>query len=109
MSGDWNADTDFGHIAFTIDPDGNNVITTIFTLSHWTCGGTTMSADMQILNSWTISNGEFEGQVSLDDSHFHTMTLDGSYDEAEKTFSGTWAEDSHGTLCNGEWTAIPRN
>ena len=29
MSGDWNANTDFGRIAFTVDPNGNNVVTTV--------------------------------------------------------------------------------
>ena len=108
MSGDWNADTEFGHIAFTVDPDGNNVVTTVITMSNFTCGSTYLSTDTQILNSWSISNGEFSSEVDLDDSHFLTMTIDGTYDEAAKTFSGSWEEDSHGTICSGEWTATPR-
>jgi hypothetical protein len=108
MSGDWNADTDFGHIAFTVDPDGNNVVTTVISMSGWTCGGTTISTELQILNSWSISGDEFAGQIDLDDSHFHTLTIDGTYDDSRKTFSGTWEEDSHGTTCSGPWEAIAR-
>ena len=108
MSGDWNAKTDFGHIAFTVDPDGNNVVTTVINMSNFTCGGTFMSTETQILNSWSISDGEFSGEVDLDDSHFLTLTIDGIYDQAKKTFSGTWEEDSHGTTCSGQWEAVPR-
>ena len=108
MSGDWNADTDFGHFAFTVDPDGNNVVTAVITMSGWTCGGTTMTTELQVLNSWSISNGEFVGEIDLDDSHFHTLTLDGTYKEANKQFAGTWEEDAHGTLCSGTWESIPR-
>ena len=108
MSGDWNADTDFGHIAFTVDPDGNKVVTTLIKISSFTCGGTYLSTKTQILNSWTITDEVFSGTYNLDDSHFLTMTIDGKYEQEKKTFIGTWQEDSHGTLCSGEWEAIPR-
>ena len=109
MSGDWNADTKFGHLAFTVDPEGNNVTTAVIHMSGWRCGGTILTTEMQILNSWSIRDGEFAGEVDLDDSHFHTMAIAGSYDEARKTFSGQWEEDSHGTTCSGRWEAVPRN
>jgi hypothetical protein len=108
LSGDWNADTKFGHLAFTVDPDGNNVTTAVINMSGWRCGGTILSTELQVLNSWSISDGEFTGDVDLDDSHFHTMTIDGSYDKSGKAFSGTWEEDSHGTTCSGQWEAVPR-
>jgi len=108
MSGDWNADTKFGHLAFSVDPDGNNVTTTVINMSGWRCGGTILTTEMQLLNSWSIRNGEFSGEIDLDDSHFHTMAIGGSYDDARKTFSGTWEEDSHGTTCSGKWEAVPR-
>ncbi len=108
MSGDWNADTEFGHIAFTVDPDGHNVTTTLIKMSSFTCGGTFLSTNTHILNSWPLSDNEFSGSINLDDSHFLTLMINGTYDEAQKTFTGTWEEDSHGTLCSGDWTAIPR-
>lgn len=109
MSGDWNADTEFGHFAFTVDPDGNYVTTAVIKMSMWTCGGTLLSTETQVLNSWSISNGGFSGQIDLDESHFHTITFDGTYDEANKQFTGTWVEDSHGTTCSGTWESIARN
>src|ERR1044071_556545 len=102
MSGDWNADTEFGHISFTVDPDGNKVVTTVINISSFTCGGTFLTTNTQILNSWPISGNDFSGQINLDDSHFLTMTIDGKYEQEKKTFIGTWQEDSHGTLCSGK-------
>ena len=108
MSGDWNANTNFGHIAFTVDPNGNNVVTTVINMSNFTCGGTFMTTETQILNSWSISDGEFSGDIDLGDNGFLRMTIDGTYDQARKTFVGTWEEDAHGTTCSGQWDAIPR-
>jgi len=108
MSGDWNANTDFGHIAFTVDPNGNNVVTTVIKMSNFTCGGTFLTTETQILNSWSISDGEFSGNVDLADHGFANMTIDSTYDQAKKTFAGTWEEDAHGSHCSGQWEAIPR-
>jgi hypothetical protein len=108
MSGDWNADTKFGHLAFTIDPNGNNVVTAVIDVSSFTCGGTFLTTDTQVLNSWSISDGEFSGDVDLGDNGFLSMNIDGTYDQARKTFAGTWEEDAHGTTCSGQWEAIPR-
>jgi hypothetical protein len=108
MSGDWNANTDFGHIAFTVDSNGNNVVTTVINISNFTCGGTFLTTETQILNSWSISDGEFSGDIDLGDNDFLSMTIDGTYDQARKTFAGTWEEDAHGTTCSGQWEAIPR-
>ena len=108
MSGDWNADTDFGHFAFTVDPDGRDVVTAVINMSRWTCGGTTLTTELQVLNSWSISDGEFVGEIDLDDSQFHTLKLDGTYDETNKQFVGTWQQDAHGSICSGTWESIPR-
>jgi len=109
MSGDWNTDAEFGHFAFTVDPNGTEVTTAALNLAGWTCGGTTITTQLQVLNSWSISNGEFVGDIDLDsDSNFHTITFNGSYNDTNKQFAGTWQEDSHGTICSGTWAAIPR-
>ena len=108
ISGDWNANTDFGHLAFTVDPNGNNVVTAVIDMSGFTCGGTFLTTNVQVLNSWSISNGEFSGNVDLADQGFVNMTIDGTYDKSKKTFSGAWQEDAHGDQCSGQWEAIPR-
>ncbi|MFZ1041553.1 MAG: hypothetical protein WCA79_13665 [Anaerolineales bacterium] len=109
MSGDWNANTDFGHFAFTVDPNGNNVVTAVIGMPNWSCGGTTFfNLNMQVFDSWSISDGEFSGNVDLADHGFVNMTIDGTYDQAQKTFAGTWQEDAHGDTCSGQWEAIPR-
>ena len=107
MSGDWNASADFGKLAFTVDPDGKNVITAVITVSAWTCGGTTLTTELQAITQWPISDGQFGGNVNLN-GNFHTLTVIGNYDEGKKQFIGTWEEDAHGTTCSGTWEAIAR-
>ena len=107
MSGDWNVNAEFGKFAFTVDPDGKNVTTAVFELSGWRCGGTTLSTSLQSLSQWSISNGEFVGDVNLN-GNFHTMKMVGIYDDANKQFTGTWEEDAHGTVCSGKWESNSR-
>jgi len=107
MSGDWNVKAEFGRFAFTVDPEGRNVTTAVFAINNWTCGGTTLSTSLQSLSQWPISDGQFGGNVNLN-GNFHTMTVIGNYDQTQKTFTGTWEEDAHGTVCSGEWKAITR-
>jgi hypothetical protein len=108
MSGDWQVNAEFGHFAFTVDPDGKNVTTATFKLSNWTCGGTTLTTELQSLSQWPIAGGQFGGNVNLNGS-FHTMTIIGAYDESNKQFTGTWDEDAHGSVCSGTWESIARN
>jgi hypothetical protein len=107
MSGDWQVQAEFGHFAFTVDPDGKNVTTAVFDLSDWTCGGTTLTTGLQSISLWPISDGQFGGNVNLN-GNFHTMTVIGTYNEAGKTFSGEWQEHAHGSTCSGKWQAVPR-
>jgi hypothetical protein len=107
MSGDWNASTDFGRMAFTVDPNGTTVTTAVIVVMNWTCGGTTLTTELQSLSQWPISNGGFGGNVNLN-GNFHTMTIMGTYDETDKKFTGTWEQDAHGTICSGQWESIAR-
>jgi len=107
LSGDWNVNTDFGRMAFTVDPNGTAVTTAVIVVTNWTCGGTTLTTELQSLSQWPISNGQFGGNVNLN-GNFHTMTIEGTYDEANKQFTGTWEQDAHGSICNGQWESIPR-
>jgi hypothetical protein len=108
MSGDWTVDAEFGKLAFSVDPEGTVVLTAVIAVTNWTCGGTTLSTQLQSISQWPISNNEFIGDVNLNGS-FHTMRIEGSYDETHKQFSGTWEEDAHGTVCSGTWESVSRN
>jgi len=108
MSGDWNANTEFGRFAFTVDPDGKNVTTAVLEISGWTCGNTKITTNTQELNTWLINSGEFIADFELDSNHLHTLTLNGAYDEENGKFSGIWTEDEHGTICSGTWESIAR-
>lgn len=57
MSGDWNADAEFGHLAFTVDPDGTKVTTAVVRVQSFTCGGTFLTTEPQELSQWPISGG----------------------------------------------------
>jgi len=107
LSGDWQVNAEFGHFAFSVDPDGNNVTTATFALSNWTCGGTTLTTALQSLSQWPITNGSFGGNVNLN-GNFHTMIVEGTYDETNDRFTGTWEENAHGAVCSGYWESIGR-
>ena len=108
MSGDWNAEAQFGRFAFTVDPNGEMVKTAVITIDNFTCGGTTLTTQTQALDSWIISGGEFSADVDLGESDETLyMTFAGSYDASSKTFSGSWDEDANGTHCTGDWTTFP--
>jgi hypothetical protein len=107
MSGDWNAETKFGRFAFTVDPNGEMVKTAVIKINNFTCGGTTLTTELQVLNPWPISASEFSGSANLESGENLDIYLDGSYDAASKTFAGTWEEDAHRTHCTGDWTTFP--
>ena len=108
MCGDWHCNTDFGHFFFTVDPEGTKVTTAILQMSGFSCGGTTMTTETQVLISWSIDGGEFSGDVDLGGSdEILYVTFDGTYDASSKTFSGTWDEDASGTHCSGDWETAP--
>lgn len=108
ISGDWNAYTDFGRFAFTIDPNGLQVTTAVLELSNWTCGGTTITTEIQELDTSSVDDGEFSVFFILDEHRFHTIDFDGTYDEVNKNFSGTWTEENHSTICSGTWESVAR-
>jgi hypothetical protein len=107
MSGDWNAKTKFGRLAFTVDPDGTNLTTAVVGLTSFTCGGTTMTTEVQTIGPFDLTEGQFSIRVDLDPPHILDVYLDGKYDAKTKTFSGTWEEDAYGTHCTGEWKSAP--
>jgi hypothetical protein len=108
MSGDWSARTDFGRLAFTVDPDGQNVTTVVVGLSNYTCGGTTITTEMQVLNVWSIADGQFSDSIDLNPGHIEDLAISGSYAAASKKFSGTWDDDEYGTHCKGTWESAAR-
>ena len=108
MSGDWNADTDFGHLAFTVDPEGQNVTTVVVKMNNFTCSGTSLTTETQDLNSWPIDNGQFSDSVNLGqgDEVLH-MGIGAIYNPSSRTFSGAWDFDAYGGHCTGKWTTSP--
>ncbi len=108
LSGDWNANTDFGHFSFTVDPDGTKVTTAVVQMAGFSCGGTTLTTETQVLNSWAIGSNGFSGDVDLGDSNeILFVSFDGTYNPSTRTFSGTWDEDAQGTHCSGDWRTAP--
>lgn len=107
MSGDWNATTKFGRIAFSVDGAGNNLTTAVVVLSNWTCGGTTMTTNVQTLGPFSMEQGKFSIDVSLETNEPLDVYVDGTYDAKKKVFSGTWEEDAYGTKCTGTWVSSP--
>lgn len=108
MSGDWNAATQFGRFAFTVDPAGGNIVTAVVKINNFSCGGTLLTTETQVLNTWPLDNGKFSGSIDLGDSNeILYINFDGTYHSASKTFTGSWDFDAHGSHCTGDWTSLP--
>jgi len=113
-SGDWSAKTDFGKIAFTIDPDGKTLVDIYVELHNWTCGGVTATTGIQATNDppASVENGSFGMSVTLDPEdpghHNEELYVSGTYDDANKKFSGKWEENAYGTICTGTWETASR-
>ncbi len=107
MSGDWNAKTKFGRLAFSVNPDGTNLTTAVVVLSNFTCGGTTLTTNVQTLGPFPLDQGQFSIQVDLESDEILYMNFDGTYNAKQKVFSGSWEEDAHGDHCSGTWESTP--
>jgi hypothetical protein len=107
FSGDWNAKTPFGSLAFTVDPDGSIVTTALVRLTGFSCNETSLTTEAQALSRWALQNGEFSGRISLSSYETSDIYLDGSFNSAARTFSGTWELNANGALCSGEWETAP--
>src|SRR5258706_5992409 len=65
MSGDWNVNTDFGRMAFTVDPNGTAVTTAVNVVSKLTFGRTTLTTKIQTPSSLPDSDGQVCGEGKL--------------------------------------------
>lgn len=108
LSGDWNAAPEFGRFSFTVDPNGENIVTAVVKINNFHCGGTILTTETQVLNSWPLDNGKFSGSIDLGDTNeILFINFDGTYHSTTRTFAGTWDFDAHGTDCTGDWTSLP--
>lgn len=101
-AGHWIATTDFGNFDFSINSSGTELTWVNINLSNWKCDGTIITMSLKA-GSWSISDGEFSAEIDLNPPHVEYLTIDGTYDETAKTFSGTWDQDMYGTHCSGTW------
>jgi hypothetical protein len=112
MSGDWSAVTDFGRIAFTIDPEGQTLQVIDVQVHNWTCGGVTLTTGLMAKSEPppSVTGGSFGMSINLGDAGEHNdeLYVTGMYDEANKKFSGEWEQDAYGTTCTGAWETAAR-
>jgi hypothetical protein len=108
MSGDWIAQTTFGRFAFTVDPTGENVTTSVVNITNFTCGGTTLTTELQTINTWPIMDSQFSAAIDLNPGHIEDLSIDAKFDPKTKKFSGTWEDDEYGTHCSGTWETPAR-
>ena len=104
LAGNWTATFESGKVTFTIAPDGSKVALLSLNLDGWTCGGTTLTTTMQVVGTdWAIENNAFSVNIDLNPPHIEELAFNGAYDEATRTWSGTWEGDEYGTHCTGTW------
>jgi hypothetical protein len=111
MSGDWSASTDFGKLAFTVDPDGGLVTTMYLKEDNLSCNGETFTGETQSENHippWTITNGEFSVDISLGSGNDSWIDVYGTYDSTANKFTGKWKMTVYGGNCEGTWETAPR-
>lgn len=112
MSGDWSATTDFGKIAFTIDPEGKTLVDIYVHMESWTCGGSTLTTGLVSRSELapTLDGGSFTTAANLGDAgeHNNELYVSGTYDAASNKFSGEWQQEAYGTTCTGTWETAPR-
>ncbi len=108
LSGDWTTKIQSGQVVFHISRDGSKIYSADVNLKGWQCGGTTMTATLQVsADDWTIDGDQFSMTIDLasDPTDIETLTFDGAYDQSTQTWSGTWDGDEYGSHCGGDWTA----
>ena len=105
MAGKWNAASDLGKLAFTIDPSGGAVTSVDLNLVNWKCGGTLLTTQLNVQSTWSVSDGQFSVDFYLGSNQELPLVLNGTYDPKHNSFSGTWDVDAYGTTCSGTWKA----
>ncbi len=105
--GDWTFNADFGALVFTIDPSGTSITKMAYSFSSFQCGPIIFSGTVTITSTpaWQITDGYFLIVNKLDINGNQVMTVTGTYDSTTNKFSGTWSENSYGSICSGVWQA----
>jgi len=112
LSGDWSAQTDFGKLAFNIDPEGRIITTVYLQMDTLSCAGTTFTGEHQSQDSvppWTIADGKFRVTLELGKSNDNQLHVSGEFDKAENKFSGDWRFVVYNGECTGTWQTASRN
>jgi hypothetical protein len=105
LAGKWIAVSDLGKFLLTIDPTGENVTAVAIELNNWKCGGTLLTTQLTVQDTWAISDSQLSVDFYLDSDEMMPLTIEGSYDQQYKAFTGTWNVDAYGTTCSGTWKA----
>jgi hypothetical protein len=105
LAGKWIAASDLGKFLLTIDPAGENVTAVAIELNNWKCGGTLLTTQMTVQDTWPVSDNQISVDFYLDSDQVMPLTIEGSYDQQQKAFSGIWSVDAYGTTCSGTWKA----
>jgi len=112
MSGDWGAPTNFGKLSFRVDPDGKMIETMYIEMHNWTCGGDTLTTQLQARTDppADVTDDSFQMAVNLGDAgeHFNELYVLGVYDKVHNKFTGKWEQDAYGTKCTGTWQTAAR-
>lgn len=107
-SGVWSASTEFGELAFTVNPEGTAITRVSLNFSQFQCGplaiSTRFSAEHPSL--WAITGRQFT--VTFNDLPPWVsppleppLSIRGKFDETGTHVSGTWEVHVDGAVCSG--------
>ena len=111
VTGSWEATTGFGKLEFEVNSAGTHLIEIEFDFSNWTIGNSTFnnSISYTVIPGWPITNRQFSVTKNLNPfpPGDQIMEINGTFNAAGNSASGTWSADFDGNTDSGSWTAVP--
>ena len=125
ITGVWKANTEFGSVNFTVNPDSTMITDAVFNFSDFQCGPGSQSGSIKVSynNGLKITNGKINIELTNDVSmpvppdpfnpvppsiDTQIITLNGQFASDGKSASGTWIGTYNGSTCSqGKWDAVP--
>jgi len=107
--GEWTANTEFGELGFTVNPDSTGIAKVSFDFAEFKCGNVQMSGGMSIESEtlWSITDAQFTIDTSLGPMTPWDVVIQGEFDQAGTHASGTWEISSAEKTCSGNWESSP--
>lgn len=106
-SGVWQAQTGFGMLELTVNPQRTGITKIAFIFQSWRCGSVTRSGSASVTRTsgeWAIDGVTGQFTIPANFGANLQFTVTGTF-SAGTAASGSWTATSYGTVCSGSWSA----